>query len=56
MKNDNKKGFWIPIGIAVGTSMGVAIGLTTDNLGLWLAVGVGIGSVFGVIMISKKKS
>tara|TARA_B100000780_G_scaffold215806_1_gene155154 strand:+ start:2041 stop:2178 length:138 start_codon:yes stop_codon:yes gene_type:complete len=29
MKKDNKKGFWIPIGIAVGTSIGVAIGLKT---------------------------
>jgi uncharacterized membrane protein YccC len=55
IKKDSKKGFWIPIGIAIGTSVGVAIGLTTDNLGLWLAVGISIGSTFGVIMMSQKK-
>jgi hypothetical protein len=55
IKKDSKKGFWIPIGIAVGTSVGVAIGLTTDNLGLWLSVGISIGSTFGIIMITKNK-
>ena len=54
MKNDNKKGFWIPIGVAVCTSIGVAIGVTTDNLGLWLVVGISIGSAFGIIMMIKK--
>ena len=56
MEKDNKQGFWIPIGIGVGSSIGVAIGATTDNLGLWLGVGISIGSTFGIIMMTKNKS
>ena len=54
MKKDNNQGFWIPIGVAVGTSIGVAIGVTTDNLGLWLGVGISIGSAFGIFLMIKK--
>ena len=36
-------------------SSGVAIGVTTDNLGLWLGVGISIGSTFGIIMMNKNK-
>jgi len=56
MEKDNRQGFWIPIGIGVGSSIGVAIGATTDNLGLWLGVGISIGSTFGIIMMTKNKS
>lgn len=56
MKKDNNQGFWIPIGVAVVTSIGVAIGVTTDNLGLWLGVGISIGSTFNIIMMITKKS
>ncbi len=35
-------------GLALGISIGVAIGAATDNLGLWLAVGVALGAAFDV--------
>ncbi len=34
--------------MALGISIGVAIGAATDNLGLWLAVGVALGAAFDV--------
>ena len=31
------------MGIALGISIGTAIGVLTDNIGLWLSLGVAIG-------------
>lgn len=45
--------FWFPIGIAIGTAMGIA----TDDLGFWLSMGVALGlllSVIGVPLSSNK--
>ena len=33
-------------GIGIGLIFGVAIGITTNNLGLWLALGVVFGSAW----------
>ena len=35
--------WWLAIGISIGTALGVAF----DNIGLWLALGVAIGAVGG---------
>ena len=45
----NKFGFWIAIGVAVGTSIGVA----TENLQTWLPLGISIG--FIPFLINKSK-
>ena len=42
-----KQGFYIPIGVAVGTSIGVA----TDNLQIWLPLGITIAAL---IILTKK--
>tara|TARA_B110000438_G_scaffold52917_1_gene53103 strand:+ start:2087 stop:2245 length:159 start_codon:yes stop_codon:yes gene_type:complete len=50
MKITNKKqGFWIAIGVAVGTSIGVA----TDNLEIWLPLAITIAAL--IILIKKLK-
>lgn len=33
--------------IAIGTGVGVAMGVATDELSTWVAVGVGIGVALG---------
>lgn len=30
--------------MAIGLAMGVAIGVSTDNLGMWMAIGIAIGA------------
>ena len=35
------RGYWIAIGIGIGTSIGVA----TGDLAVWIAVGAGFGSL-----------
>jgi hypothetical protein len=42
---------WLPVGIGVGTALGVAL----DNLGLWLSLGVVIG-VAGSSLGQKKSN
>lgn len=37
--------FWLPVGIALGT----AIGISTDKLALWLLLGVAFGTLMGAI-------
>ena len=52
MKNpttQNNLGFWIAIGVAIGTSIGIA----TDNLQIWLPLGITIGAL--IILIKKLK-
>jgi hypothetical protein len=43
---------WLPVGIGLGTALGVAL----DNLGLWLAIGVAIGSAGGSLGQKKDNS
>ena len=38
-KLTQQKGFWIGIGIMVGS----IVGALTDNIGIWLPVGIAIG-------------
>ncbi|MCY4508986.1 MAG: hypothetical protein OXG35_18820, partial [Acidobacteria bacterium] len=33
-------------GIALGMSVGIAIGAATDNVGAWLAIGLALGAAF----------
>ncbi|MDG2139054.1 MAG: hypothetical protein P8J77_02495 [Flavobacteriales bacterium] len=42
-----KQGFYMPIGVTVGTSIGVA----TDNLQIWLPLGITIAAL---IILTKK--
>ena len=42
---DKNTAFWIPIGISIGTAVGVA----TDNLVLWLPIGVSLGAVMSAM-------
>ena len=44
-ESDNSK---LPIGIALGVSIGTAVGVSTSNIGLWLPIGVAIGASLGV--------
>lgn len=37
-------GSWLGVGIALG----VAVGISTDNLGLWIAIGLVIGLAAGL--------
>jgi len=45
----NNLGFWIAIGVAIGTSISIA----TDNLQIWLPLGITIGVL--IILIKKLK-
>ena len=38
-KLKEQKGFWIGVGVMVGTTVGVL----TDNIGIWLPLGIAIG-------------
>lgn len=40
---NNRYATWLPLGIAIGTAIGVA----TDNLAVWVALGAGIGVALG---------
>ena len=40
---DSSRTTAFPMGIALGISIGTAIGVLTDNIGLWLSLGVAIG-------------
>lgn len=42
---------FIPVGIAVGAALGIAL----DNIPVWTAAGTGVGILFGLISIKKKK-
>ena len=46
----NKFGFWLAIGVAIGTSIGVA----TENLQIWLPLGISMGTLIS-FFINKSK-
>ena len=52
-KNDNNKS--IEIGLLWGICIGVALGITLDNLLFTIPVGTGVGLVFGILVNEKKK-
>ena len=45
---------WLSIGIGVGLSLGVAIGLWMDNIGLGIGVGLSLGVALGLAMKSRR--
>lgn len=47
----NKFGFWLAIGVAIGTSIGVA----TENLHIWLPLGISMGALIS-FLIKKSKN
>ena len=46
----------LPIFIAIGTTAGIVIGSTTDNIGVWLSLGIAIGTAFGLVYQSMLNS
>lgn len=44
------RGYWISIGMSIGTGFGVALGLVIDNLALGIALGAGFGIVIGAAL------
>ena len=50
-KLTQQKGFWIGIGIMVGS----IIGALTDNIGIWLPVGIAIGVALETTKKNKQK-
>jgi hypothetical protein len=51
-RSNQTDGNWLAIGISIGTALGVAF----DNLGLWLSLGVAIGVCGGLFRGSGKKT
>jgi hypothetical protein len=50
MKKTNPAAF-LPIGMGMGVAIGTSLGVATDNLAVWLPIGIAIGSGFGVAMM-----
>lgn len=53
-KEDETDNNWLPIGMCLGISIGLAIGTASNNLGLWLPIGLCLGVSLGVAFSSKK--
>ena len=51
----HSQGYWIGIGISLGTGFGVALGLVFDNLALGIAMGAGFGVAIGTALEKKNK-
>ena len=51
MKKNNGAAF-LPIGMGMGVAIGTSLGVATDNLAVWLPIGIAIGSGFGVAMMA----
>ncbi|MDC3258328.1 hypothetical protein OAU28_03155 [Flavobacteriales bacterium] len=49
-QTQDKFGFWLAIGVAIGTSIGVA----TENLQIWLPLGISMGALIS-FLINKSK-
>lgn len=43
------------VGVLLGLSIGVAIGISQSQLGLWIVVGLAMGFSFGVALSAAKK-
>lgn len=46
-KNTDNKMQYMPIGMCLGLSIGMAIGAAMDNIGVGMCFGLGIGLCFG---------
>jgi hypothetical protein len=49
------EGYYMSIGIAMGSGFGVAMGTATDNIGIGIPIGVGIGLAIGSALDAKAK-
>lgn len=52
----DKEAAFLPLCIGVGLSLGVALGLATDNPALGLSLGVAIGAGLGVALMGAAKA
>lgn len=50
MKKTNSAAF-LPIGMGMGVAIGTSVGVATDNIALWLPIGIAIGSGLGVALM-----
>ena len=50
-QTQNKFGFWIAIGVAIGTSIGIA----TENLQIWLPLGISMGALISFLIKKSKQ-
>lgn len=49
-KNDNDNIQFLPIGMCLGISIGMAIGAAFDNIPIGMCLGVGCGSLIGSLL------
>jgi len=49
------EGYYMSIGIAIGSGIGVALGAAMDNIGSGIPIGVGIGLAIGAALDAKAK-
>lgn len=54
-ENTESTTHWLPIGMCLGISIGMSIGVATDNVGVGMCLGVGIGSCLGALMDAMQK-
>jgi len=47
------QGYWIGIGMIIGTGFGVAVGTALDNLAIGIAMGAGMGVAIGAALEQK---
>ena len=50
-----KIGEYSGMGLAIGVSIGTAIGVSTNNIGLWLPIGMCIGLALGTAFSSDEE-
>ena len=58
MKNQQEKEnktYYLPIGMCLGMSIGVAIGSARDNLAIGMCVGLSLGVCLGALLDAKKR-
>ena len=54
-KSDNNDGSYLSVGVCLGMSIGVALGVVMDNISMYLPIGMCVGMCIGILMDSKKK-
>ncbi len=47
---------WLPIGMCLGVSIGMAIGAAADNIPLGMSIGVSIGVGIGALIDHKNRT
>ena len=54
-ENTESATHWLPIGMCLGISIGMSIGVAMDNVGVGMCLGVGFGSCLGAFMDAMQK-